>query len=802
MSENYQSREERRRKQPATGKTKKKGKKANLFKRLVLIIFLIGVAGLLVGAGTFAWYAKDAPKLDKTSLIDPVASVILDMDDEIVATLGYEKRDYVDYEDIPKEVEAAVLATEDVRFYKHSGIDPRRLAGAVLANFSRGFGAEGASTLSQQLIKGSFLSQEKTLKRKAQEAWLAIQLEKNYTKEQIFEMYINKINYANGIHGIETASKYYFRKNLDELELQEMAFLAGVPQRPSAYDPYEHPENADKRKNIVLTLMHQHGKISKDEMDKAKAISVTESLIPEEDNKINPYKYDSFVDEVIREVESLGDYNVFADGLTIHTTLDAKAQDYTEKMLLQNEIIEFPDEEFQAGIVLLDTKTSEIRAIGGNRYKDVKRGMNYATQLKDRHPGSTVKPIFDYGPAIEHLNWSTYEQIVDEKYTYSQGTPINNFDSRHLGQMTIREALYRSRNIPALKAFQAVGVDQAHQFALNLGIDFEKVEAASIGGTVNVSPLQLAGAFATLGNNGLFNKPHTVRKIILRDGETEFKNKIESRIAMKDSTAFMVTDMLKDVLSGKAGATGNAASIPGLPVAGKTGSTNYTSEEKAKWNIPDKSSPDAWFAGYTTNYTAAVWTGYAKRSQPILPGDLKIAQNLFKNLMTHVSEGIETPDFVMPKSVVKAAVEKGSNPAKKPSKYTPDSNIVYELFVAGTEPKEVSVAFDKLDAPAVTGEYHLAENEILFSWDHNEREEKEIQFDVTIKLANGEKQSLGTISEQSHVITDVEAGGTYSVEVTAVSNNQRSTLGTTSVTVPAAEEEEERSRPSRRRGSR
>ena len=146
MSENYQSREERRRKQPATGKTKKKGKKANLFKRLVLIIFLIGVAGLLVGAGTFAWYAKDAPKLDKTSLIDPVASVILDMDDEIVATLGYEKRDYVDYEDIPKEVEAAVLATEDVRFYKHSGIDLRRLAGAVLANFSRGFGAEGAST--------------------------------------------------------------------------------------------------------------------------------------------------------------------------------------------------------------------------------------------------------------------------------------------------------------------------------------------------------------------------------------------------------------------------------------------------------------------------------------------------------------------------------------------------------------------------------------------------------------------------------------------------------------------------------
>ncbi|MFK4997784.1 transglycosylase domain-containing protein [Bacillus sp. N9] len=266
-------------------------------------------------------------------------------------------------------------------------------------------------------------------------------------------------------------------------------------------------------------------------------------------------------------------------------------------------------------MVLQDTKTGEIRAIGGNRYQDIKRGTNFATTLRDRSPGSTIKPIVDYGPAIEYLNWSTYEQIVDEPYTYSNGTAIRNFDHKHLGQMTIREALYRSRNIPALKAFQAAGREKAREFAANLGLEFDEkefFESASIGGITNVSPLKLAGAYAAFGNNGVYNTPHTVTKIVLRDGETEVKNKIESRIAMKDSTAYMITDMLKDVISNKPGATGRLAIIPGLHAAGKTGTSNYSNEEFAKYNLSNGDVPDSWFAGYTTNYSAAVWTGYAK----------------------------------------------------------------------------------------------------------------------------------------------------------------------------------------------
>ncbi|RST73637.1 PBP1A family penicillin-binding protein [Siminovitchia acidinfaciens] len=792
MAEKYQSRTERR-KQGADKKRIKGKKKGNLFKRIIMLVLILGLAGLATGAGTFAWYVKGVPKLDKQLLVDPVASELLDINGDVFTTLGTERRDYVEIDDIPQQVKDAVLATEDVRFYKHHGIDVKRLVGAVFANFSRGFGSEGASTLTQQVVKRSFLSDEKTLKRKAQEAWLSIQLENNYTKDQIFEMYVNKIYYSNGIHGIETASKFYFDKTLDELELQEAAFLAGLPQSPNNYNPYEHLDKADKRKNIVLSLMYQHGKISKEQMDKAKEISVAETLVPKDENQKASYKYDSFVDQVIKEVEQMGDYNVFADGLKIYTTLDPDAQEYTEKMLFTDEVVQYPDDKFQAGIVLMDTKSGEVRAIGGSRNQDVKRGRNFATQLKDKTPGSTAKPIYDYGPAIEYLNWSTYEQIKDEPYTYQGGTPINNFDRSHLGQMSIREALYRSRNIPALKAFHEVGQENVKQFAEKLGLDDPKlVESDAIGGgEQHPSPMDLAGAYAAFGNNGMYNKPHTVKKIVLMDGETEVKNKVEPEVAMKDSTAYMVTDMLKDVLSGKAGATGGAAAIPGLPVAGKTGTTNYTQEEMIKYNIPAGSSPDSWFAGYTTNYTIAVWTGYEERKNPILPNDLKIAQHLFRNLMVHASANVQTPDFTMPSSVVRAAVEKGSNPAKKPSKYTPESNIVYELFVKGTEPTEVSQAFDKLDAPNVTGEYKEDGNQVVFSWSHSDTKEQDLKFEVKVDLGGGKQKDLGTTSDTEFVINDVEPGETYGIQVVAVADSQRSEPGSVTVTVPQQDEDED-----------
>ncbi|UAC47041.1 PBP1A family penicillin-binding protein [Bacillus aquiflavi] len=792
MTEKYQSREERRR-LAANKKAKSKGKQKpkKLFKKIFMAFVILGIIGLLTGAATFAFLVKDAPKIDEALLKDPISSKIYDKDGNLIREVGTERREYVDYEDIPEVMKNAVLATEDVRFFKHSGVDIIRIGGAVVANITGGFGSEGASTITQQLVKNSFLNPEKTIKRKAQEAWLAFQLERKYTKKKIFEMYVNKNNMSQGVHGIATASKVYFDKELKELEVQEAALLAGLFQSPNRYNPFKHPERAEKRRNVVLTLMNQHGFISKEEMEKAKSIPVTASLIPEEERKTDLQPFDFFIDRVIDEVEELGDYNIFADGLKVYTTLDSKAQTHVEKILDTDEIIQYPDEKFQAGITLLDTKTGEIRALGGGRNQEVQRGFNFATDTK-RQPGSTIKPILDYGPAIEHLKWSTYHQLNDKQYAYSDGTPINNWDNKFMGQMSIREALGRSRNIPALQALQAAGLDKAKEFAVNLGIPLEEIhESYSVGGLKEgVSPLQMAGAYSAFGNNGVYNEPYAVKKIELRDG-TVIDTTPESQVVMKDYTAFMITDMLKEVLNAPYG-TGRAANIPNLHVAGKTGTTNYTDKERGQFDIPKGAVPDAWFAGYTTNYSLAVWTGYENRSEYIPSGNSqKIAQHIFKNLMEEVSKDVETPDFEVPKSVVKIGVEKGSNPPKLPSKGTPKDAVTYEYFVKGHEPKAVSQKFEKIDAPkGLNAKYDEAANEIALSWDYKD---SEVEFEVTMSVNGGQGQQLAVTSDKGVKVANPQPGASYTFKVTAIANGRRSSPATAAITIPgpATDEEDE-----------
>ena len=278
MSDQTKSRAARRQQMEAErkrGKNKKRKRMAALsLKKIFLGIVALGFAVLIGGAGLFAFYASSAPDLDESLLKDPLTSDFVDRNGNVFMKFGAEKREFVPYDEIPQEMKDAVLATEDVRFYKHHGMDFWRLGGAVLANFRSGFGSQGASTLTQQVIKNSFLSNEKTLKRKAQEAWLAFKLEQEYEKEEIFEMYFNKILMSGNIYGIGTAAKDFYGKELDELELHEMALLAGMPQSPNRYNPFKNPERAEKRRNTVLNLMYKHKKITKEQMEEAKAIPV------------------------------------------------------------------------------------------------------------------------------------------------------------------------------------------------------------------------------------------------------------------------------------------------------------------------------------------------------------------------------------------------------------------------------------------------------------------------------------------------------------------------------------------------
>jgi penicillin-binding protein 1A len=788
MSEKYQTREDRR-KELSSHKKKGKKKTVGLWKKVFLSIIITGLISVIAGGITVAMIIKDTPKLDEALLKDPVSSKILDKDGKVVDEVGAVIRDYVVYEDIPKLVEEAVLATEDVRFYKHNGIDFIRLGGAVIANITNGFGSEGASTITQQVVKNSFLTTEKTLTRKIQEAWLAYQLEQTYTKEKIFEIYVNKNLMSDNIYGIKTAAGIYFGKDLNELKLHEVAVLAGLPQSPNNYNPFDYPERAEKRRNIVLSLMNQHGFIDKVEMETARQVPIESTLVKEEDRKQDDNPYDSFVDAVIDEVRKHGDYDIYSDGLTIHTTLDTKAQSYVENILNTNDVIEYPDEDFQAGIVLLDTKTGEIRAIGGGRNQKVKRGFNYAIDT-ERQPGSTIKPILDYGPAIEFLKWGTYEILEDKptKYSGNSEAEPHNWDNKYMGAMTMREALARSRNTTAVQTLQQVGTENAQAFARKLGIPLDEIyESYAIGGLKKgVSPLQMAGAYSAFGNNGFYTQPYTVKKIELRDG-TEIETQPETEIVMKDYTAFLITDMLKSVVKRPYG-TGGRANIPRLHLAGKTGTTNYTDEERQKYDIPRGAVPDAWFAGYTTNYTAAVWTGYGSRKNYISSGnDQKIAQNLFKNIIDFVSQDVETADFTVPKSVLKVKIEQGTNPAMLASEFTPKELILNEWAVKGQAPKEKSNKYEKLETPQqFQAVYNEIPNEIKLIWSFIQQgtQGSPIEFEVSASLNEGADQLLMTTKEKALLVTNPISGGIYTFKVIAIRGEIRSEPALITIKIP------------------
>src|SRR5690625_505545 len=438
MTDNSQTRAARRK--------QKKTKKRPFLKKALLIFGIIVLAiGLGVGV-LFTYYIATSPGLDEDKLSDPMSSKVYDQDGELIADLGDIKRTKVEYDDLPDVLIDAVTATEDVRFFEHPGIDVRRIGGAIKANITGGFGAEGASTITQQVVENAFLTPDKKLKLKVQEQWLALKLEREFSKEQIMEMYLNKIFYGSGAYGVAKASEIYFDKtDLHDLTLVEAAILAGLPQRPSAYNPFENPDLMADRVDTVLKLMVRHGKISEEEAAEARQVEIASLLT---DKKPAAAPHDAFLRKVRQEVnEKVDGANIDTGGLKIYTTMDRHAQEYVEFLLTDSEDnpIEFPDEDMQAGMVVLDTKTGAIRAIGGSRNRENVHGYNYAIQ-GGRQPGSTFKPIVAFGPAIEYNKWSTYHQILDDKPYEIAGTDdkVHNWNGRNHGWLTMRQALARS----------------------------------------------------------------------------------------------------------------------------------------------------------------------------------------------------------------------------------------------------------------------------------------------------------------------------------------------------------------------
>lgn len=674
---NEQTRSSRRQKQPTPKKSVKKnsgkgsGKTSGPHKKGSFIKILLGILSFfcilfLAGVGLFWYYAKDAPELTDKKLDATVSSKLYTQDGELFEDLGAEKREKISANELPKTLEDAIVSVEDRRFYKHIGVDPIRIIGSALSNFTSG-GLQGGSTLTQQLIKLSFFStsaEDQTLKRKAQEAWMAVRLEQKKSKQEILTYYVNKVYMSNGLYGMETASEMYFGKKLSELSLPQTALLAGMPQAPSAYDPYVYPDQAKKRRDTVLYTMLQNEKISQTEYDQAVNVPVTDGLQELTQSDDNTKIVDNYVKEVINEVQEKTDKNVYTDGLEIYTNLDLDAQKKLYDIVNTDQYVSYPDDEMQVASTLIDTNTGKVKAQIGGRHiaEDVTLGNNLAVNTS-RDFGSTMKPVTDYGPAFEYLKYSTGKTITDAPYNYEgTSTPVGNWDNQYMGTITLRQALYLSRNVPAVKLFNEVGSDKVASFLKNLGIEYSTIHQSNAissnteeqdGTKYGASSLKMAAAYAAFANGGTYYKPQYVNKIVFQDG-TEETYEPDGKTAMSPETAYMITDILKDTITE---GTGTNAQIAGLYQAGKTGTSNYTDDEYAKLGISSGVYPDILFAGYTPNYSISVWTGYNKKMTPVTSESSHVASDVYRELMQYVSANVTNTDWEMPSGLIRVGGE-------------------------------------------------------------------------------------------------------------------------------------------------
>ncbi|MGI6712700.1 MAG: PBP1A family penicillin-binding protein [Bacillota bacterium] len=587
---------------------KRKLKVSRIILLCVIFFFIIGLGsalGLVLGA------IKDLPDWKSTGLITENTSFIYDSKGNLILKLHKtENRTSVDLKDMPSYLIDAFIATEDVRFRQHHGIDIKRILGAMITDLKNRNFSEGASTITMQLVRNAILeNQEKKMERKIKEAILAIQVERNYTKDEILYFYLNEIYFGHGANGVQAAAQTYFGKNVGQLTLGEAAMLTGIVRNPRMYSPFLNPENSLRIRNIVLDNMVRNGNITQVQANEAK----NETLKLADYEKNNQYPYPWFTDYTIDQAEELLRENgfessyLYTGGLRIYTTLDPEIQKIAEKAYNNSAL--FPKstsaDPVQSAMVVMDPKTGEVKALIGGREHITRRGLNRATDIR-RQPGSVIKPIAVYGPALEK-GYTPSSIIEDTPVSFGSYSPVNQ-DGRYRGLITMREAVRWSVNIPAVKLLNQIGIDQGFSFAKKLGLPLDdkndKNLSLALGGlTRGVSPLNIAAAYSAFDNQGVFIEPHVITKITDQKGNVIVDFSPKKIITMSEKTAYQITDILKTVVDS---GTGTRARL-NRPVAGKTGTTQLPNKTAF---INKKGNKDAWFAGYTPELVGVVWMGY------------------------------------------------------------------------------------------------------------------------------------------------------------------------------------------------
>ena len=630
----------------------------------LLTFFVICV---IAGGGLFAYYVSSVPKLTENKLQSTNSSRIYDGNGSLIADLGSEKRESASTDEIPIILVNAITSIEDKRFFTHRGIDVYRIMGAAINNL-RHNSTQGGSTLDQQLIKLAYFStntSDQTLKRKSQEIWLSLQMERQYTKQEILTFYVNKVYMGNGYYGMKTAAKSYFGKELGDLSVAQAALLAGIPQAPTQYDPYANPDAAKERRNTVLNEMYEDKNISKEEYEQAKATDISDGLLPLT-NKASYEPYlDNYIKQVIEQVSTEANADIYSAGLDVYTNLDPDIQKYIWNVYNSNDYIAYPDDKFQVASTIIDVTNGRVVAQLGSRHQDenIALGTNQAVQT-DRDWGSTMKPITDYAPAIEkRVYTNTGTTVYDTPYNFpGTSTPVYNWDRKYYGSISLTYAIQKSRNVPAVKALQATGLEYAQSFLKDLGIEYPEMfysnaissSTTSSDPKYGASSEKMAAAYAAFANGGTYYKPSYIKSIKFEDGSTKSYDS-KGVEAMSPQTAYMMNSMLKQVLTG---GTATEAYVPGTINAGKTGTSNYSDDEyyqvqKESGVYADLIVPDETFVGYNTKYAMAIWTGYENRKTPLYGSDLNIAKQIYGLTSRYLNQmyGAGSKDFDMPSGV-------------------------------------------------------------------------------------------------------------------------------------------------------
>lgn len=681
---------------------KKSNKKAifiKIFKGIIIFILICMIIGMIAAVIFWNRIVNNAPEFKESNLYKTESTIVYDSNGVIITKLGAEKREKVTYDQLPEVLVNAIIATEDSRFFEHNGFDlPRFLVASVQQVIRKSGG--GASTLTMQVAKNNFTDTVQTLDRKFTDIYLSIfQIEKRYTKKEIIEFYVNSNYLGGGAYGVEQACLNYFGKHAKDINLSEAAMIAGLFQAPVSYDPYLYPENTEERRQTVLYLMKRHGYITDEEYDIALKLTVDKIVVQNENNNSN--EYSAFIDTVVAEVIKDTGNNPYNTPMEIYTTLDIEKQNVIND-IMNGKTFDWENDLVQAGISIIDVNTGSILAIGAGRNRTGEMQWNFAT-MGSRQIGSTSKPLFDYAVGIEYNNWSTYTPFTDEKYQYSNGIPIYNWDRsygntiNHETFMTLRTALTQSRNIPALKAFQSNNNSNIYSFVTSLGLSPELEgnivhEAHAIGGYTGETPVSLSAAYAAFSNGGYYITPHSYTKIIYRQDNSTYNKEITKTKVMSEETAYMMTSLLQS--SGQYG-LGAQNYMNGAIYGAKTGTSNYSDETIALKNYPSNAVNDLWIAGITPDYSIAIWYGYDQyydgyTSTVSTISHRKIFQAIGKSIFNRNSY------WRKPSGVIEVEVEYESYPAKLPSEFTPSNKRVTELFKSGTEPTEVSERYSKL----------------------------------------------------------------------------------------------------------